>query len=308
MGEGRKRPGPQRFRFFLELWLVKSAGTVIRALPYRSAVILAEILGVIAFDVFRIRRKVSLSNLKLALGKEKSLAELKKIGRNSYKLIARAFVEHLYLPKLGRQEILRLVEFSSLTPLQEVLQQGKGAVLASAHFGSWQILGVAIAQNGFPINFIVQQQRNQELDRLAYSYVRDKGVGVLYRKFSARKIFDLLQHNNFVAMLADQDAGKKGVIVEFFGQPVSVHRGPAYFAIKSGAPIITGFIVRNSSNKLKVQVQEPFYPRLTGKEEEDTKRILQEITSRIEEFVRKYPDHWFWPHRRWKSTLGKYEL
>jgi KDO2-lipid IV(A) lauroyltransferase len=199
------------------------------------------------------------------------------------------------------------VEFNSISPFNKALKDGKGAVLASAHFGSWQILGVAIAQQGLPMSFLVQQQGNEAVDRLAYSYVLDKGVGVLYRKFSARKVLDLLKQNRFVAMLPDQDAGRNGVQVQFFGQPVSVHRGPAYFALKSRAPIITGFIVQNSDNRHKAYVQEPFYPRVSGDEEKDTQAILQEITSRIEEFVRKHPEHWFWPHRRWKSTLRKYE-
>jgi KDO2-lipid IV(A) lauroyltransferase len=308
MGERRKRPGPERIRFLLELELVNLTGWLIRLLPYGSVVNLADLLGVLAFDVVRIRRKVTLANLKLAFGKEKSAEELKKIGRRSYQIIARAFVEHLYLPRLNKQEIFDLVEFNSLNPFRKAIQEGKGAVLASAHFGSWQLMGVAVAQHDLPMNFLVQQQRNEKVDRLAYSYVQDKGVGVLYRRFSARKVLDLLKQNKLVAMLPDQDAGRKGVIVKFFGQPVSVHRGPAYFAMESKAPIITGFIVQNSKAKKKAYIQEPYYPILTGDEEKDAQTILQEITFRIEEFVRKYPEHWFWPHRRWKSTLGKHEL
>lgn len=106
-------------------------------------------------------------------------------------------------------------------------------------------------------------------------------------------------------MLPDQDAGKRGVQVQFFGHPVSTHKGPAYFAIKSKAPIITGFIVSNNDGKHQAFIQDLYYPVVSGNQEEDVQNIIQEITSRIEAFVRKYPEHWFWPHRRWKSTLGK---
>ena len=305
MGERGAGSGAKRFRYLLELWLVSGFGFLLRSLPYRSAVNLAEFLGVVAFDLLRIRRKVTLSNLNLAFGREKSKAELKQIGRRSYQLIARSLVEHLYLPKLTKSDIANLVEFNSLAPFRQALSQGRGGVLASAHFGSWQLFGVATAQVGLPVNFLVQEQRNARVDQLAYQYVRDKGVGVLYRRMAARKVLDLLTQNKFVAMLPDQDAGRNGVIVQFFGHPVSVHRGAAYFAIRSGAPIVTGFIVKNQSPRLKAYIQEPYSPDLTGDEQKDVQTIMQKITSQIEEFVREYPDHWFWPHRRWKSTVGR---
>lgn len=308
MGAGRPGSGTKRFRHLLELCAVAGFGFLLRTLPYRWAVNLAEFLGRLAFDLFRIRRKVTLSNLHLAFGKEKSLAELKKIGRRSYQIIARSFGEHLYLPKLDKAEISNLVEFNSLEPFHQALNQGKGAVLASAHFGSWQLFGVAVAQAGLPVNFLVQEQRNVKVDQLAYQYVQDKGVGVLYRKFSARKVLELLKQNEFVAMLPDQDAGRNGIIVKFFGHPVSVHKGPAYFAIRTKTPIITGFIVQNQTPKLRAYIQDPYYPSLTGDQEKDAEIIMQKITSQIEEFVRKYPEHWFWPHRRWKSTLPNHAL
>ena len=305
MGKRRPGAGPKRFRHLAELVAVKFFGSGLRILPYRSVLNLADLLGVLAFDIVRIRRNTTLSNLQLAFGKEKTSDDLKEIGRRCYQLIARSFLEHLYLPRLKKEEILNLVEFNSLEPFQQAVAAGKGGVLASAHFGSWQIMGVAVAQHNFPMNFLVQQQGNAAVDELAYGYVRDKGVGVLYRKFSARKVLEFLQGNKFVGMLPDQDAGKRGVQVQFFGHPVSTHKGPAYFAVKSKAPIITGFIVSDSGGKHQAFIQDLYYPIQSGNLEEDVQKIMQEITSRIEGFVRKYPEHWFWPHRRWKSTIGK---
>ncbi|MCI0532122.1 MAG: hypothetical protein L0Y74_09275 [candidate division Zixibacteria bacterium] len=304
MGKGRPGAGSQRFRFLLELWLFRLVGLYVRSLSYAGAVRFSNFIGKVAFDLLKIRRRVTLSNLELAFGRQKSKEEREQIGRRSYQIISRSFVEHLYLPKLKKGEILNLVKFESTKPFEQALAGGKGAILVSAHFGSWQLFGVAAAQLGFPVKFLVQPQRNAEIDTASYKYIEDKGVGILHTKTSAGRICDLIAQNNFVAMLADQDAGRHGTIVNFLGQPASTHKGPAYFAIKTGAPIVLGFMVQNGDSGFMGELLDLYYPAITGDRDRDIAATMQYITTRIEEYVRKYPDHWFWPHRRWKSTVA----
>jgi KDO2-lipid IV(A) lauroyltransferase len=102
-------------------------------------------------------------------------------------------------------------------------------------------------------------------------------------------------------MLSDQDAGSDGVIVEFLGRPASTPKGPAAFALKTGASLACSFIIREGS-KQKIVIEPPFDITPTGNKDEDIKQLTQAYTSLLEKYVREYPDHWFWPHRRWKST------
>ena len=123
---------------------------------------------------------------------------------------------------------------------------------------------------------------------------------------AAKGIIRALKNNRFVAMLSDQDAGSDGTVVEFFERPASTPKGPAAFALKMDAPIVMAFIVRESARKQKVIVEKAIFGQKTRDKQEDIRRLTQAYTRVLEEYVRKYPDHWFWPHRRWKSTTMDY--
>ncbi len=305
---GKRRPGafPQRFRHLLEYWLLVFIGGILRLWPYSFNLKIADFLGDVSFSIFRIRRKVTLKNLEMAFGNQKSKKELKQIARESYRKQARSFILLLLFPALPKGKILSEIEFENLHYFDEILKQGKGGVLVSSHFGNWQMGGVSCKLAGYPVNFLVQRQSNSLVENLVYKYIEDKGVKVLYKGVSAREVMQLLNSNEIVGMLPDQDAGKAGVIVNFMGKPASTHKGPAFFALKTGAPIVVALIFQNRNGKQKLILERPIYPQNTGDTEEVIKNLTQAFTAIIEKYVYKYPDHWFWQHRRWKSTLNLY--
>ena len=107
-------------------------------------------------------------------------------------------------------------------------------------------------------------------------------------------------------MLSDQDAGDDGTVVQFFNRPASTPKGPAAFALKMNAPIVMGFIIRGDDKRQKIVITEPIFIHKSKNKEDDIRNLTQAYTSVLEEYIRKYPDHWFWPHRRWKSTTDEY--
>jgi KDO2-lipid IV(A) lauroyltransferase len=137
-------------------------------------------------------------------------------------------------------------------------------------------------------------------------YRKRMGIGIIKMGVAAKGIIKALRSNRFIAMLSDQDAGTDGTVVEFFGRPASTPKGPAAFALKMNAPIIMAFIVRESRGKQKIVLEKPIFGKNTPDKEEDIKNLTQAYTSLLENYIRKYPDHWFWPHRRWKSTTKDY--
>ncbi len=306
MGKRRSGAFPQRFRHQLEYWLLVVVGGILHVLPYSFNLRIADFLGDVTFSLLRIRREVTLKNLEMAFGKTKSESELKKIARESYRKQARSFISHLLFPALTKEKILSKIEFENLRYFDEILKYGKGGILVSSHFGNWQLGGVSCKLAGYPLNFLVQRQSNPLVENLVYKYIEDKGVKVLYKGVSAGDVMELLNSNQFVGMLPDQDAGKSGVIVNFMGKPASTHKGPAFFSLKSGAPIVVALIFQNQGDKQKLVLEKPIYPQNTGNAEEDIKNLTQAFTSIIEKYVTRYPDHWFWQHRRWKSTLNLY--
>jgi len=281
-------------------------GALLRILPYRLALSFGSFLGVLAFDVFRVRRKVTLVNLKNSLGDQKSLKELRKIGRRAYENIGKSLVEYSLFPSLNKKKISKLVEFEGAENFDEALKGGRGAILVAGHFGSWELMGAATCQRGYPVDFLVGEQHNVLVDNLMNDYRRSMGIGIIKMGAAAKGVIKALKNNRFVAMLSDQDAGNDGTVVNFFNCPASTPKGPAAFALKMNAPIILGFIIRGNKKKQKIIIEKPIFIEKSENKKDDIRKLTQAYTSILEHYIRKYPDHWFWPHRRWKSTTDEY--
>ncbi|KPL05081.1 MAG: hypothetical protein AMJ73_02605 [candidate division Zixibacteria bacterium SM1_73] len=290
----------------VEYWITYLLGTILRILPYGLALSFGSFLGFLAFDVFRVRRKVTLINLKNSLGGQKNIKELKKIGRSAYRNIGKSLVEYSLFPSLNKERISRMVEFEGTENFDEALRGGKGAIVVAGHFGSWELMGAATCQKGYPVDFLVGEQHNILVDNLMNDYRKSVGIGIIKMGAAAKGVIKALKNNRFVAMLSDQDAGNDGTIVDFFNRPASTPKGPAAFALRMNAPIILGFIIRGNSRRQKIIIEKPLFMEKGKNKEDDIRNLTQAYTTVLEEYVRRYPDHWFWPHRRWKSTTDEY--
>ncbi len=291
----------RRMRHRVEYLLTRGLGTLVQILPYQASICIGSFLGDLAFSLIGVRRKVTLENLKKAFGKEYNEKEIKKIARESYRNIGRGFVEYAMFPVL-KKRLDKLVEFEGLENFEQALKKRRGAVVVAGHFGSWELMGAATSQKGYPIDFLVGEQHNILVDNLMNRYRQLMGIGIIKMGVATRGVIKALRNNRFVAMLSDQDAGKDGTIVNFFGYPASTPKGPAAFALKTSAPIIMAFIIRQNNKRQRIILTEPIYIQKSKNKDEDIKNLTQAYTSILEDFIRKYPDHWFWPHRRWKST------
>jgi KDO2-lipid IV(A) lauroyltransferase len=288
----------------IEYLFTRGVGTLVQILPYKTSIFIGSFLGDLAFSLFRIRRKVSIDNLKRAFDQTYTEREFRRIAREAYRNIGRGFVEYAMFPVL-KSKLGKLVEFEGLENFDRALKDKKGAVIVAGHFGSWELMGAATRQRGYPIDFLVGEQHNLLVDNLMNKNRQLMGIGIIKMGVATRGVIKALRNNRFVAMLSDQHAGSDGAIVNFFGHPASTPKGPAAFALKTGAPIIMAFIIRKNNGKQRIILEEPIQIQESNNKEEDIRKLTQAYTTLLENYVRKYPDHWFWPHRRWRSTINK---
>lgn len=262
----------------------------------------AEILGWMAFSIVRIRRKVVMENLSRAFP-EISQKELEKIALRAYQNFAKMMFEYSRFP-IMKKEILSLGELKGEEHLRWAIKNGKGALFVAGHFGNWELMGAYLAQKGYPISFLVGRQKNHWVDDLMNAYRKCMGIEIIPIGIAMRKVIRTLWDNGWVAMLADQDAGKDGIFVNFFNTKVSNHQGPAVFALRTGAPIIFGSAIRLPNGRHRFEFELIRTDRFKGgATPENVLAITQAYTALLEKAIRKYPDHWFWMHRRWKTRL-----
>ncbi|MCX5754129.1 MAG: lysophospholipid acyltransferase family protein [Candidatus Krumholzibacteria bacterium] len=291
----------RRIRHRIELAGVRLLVALPRVLPLKISIKLGGALGILAFDVFRIRRRVVLENLDRAFGDTLAAGEKARIGRSSYVNFAKSIIEFASLGRLRKEDYPRIVRFEGLEHLKDPIARGHGVIAVTGHFGSWELLGAGVASRGLPVDFLVGEQANSLVNDLMNDLRRSAGIGIIERGVAARGVFEALKKGRIVALLADQDARKAGVFVDFFGTPASTFQGPAQFACRTGSPLVGCAIVRRQDETHDAILFPPIYPNAGADREAEVIRLTREHTKILEDCVRRYPEQYFWAHRRWKT-------
>ena len=273
---------------------------LVRILPWRWLYRSGGGLGWLTFAVVRIRRTVTLENLKRAFP-DWDDRKRRRVALQTYKQMGRTALEFIKLGTASRESIVARCDLIGKALLEQSLACGKGALLLTGHFGNWEMYGSLLAYLGYPFSCIAREQKNPLTDRVINQIRSRSGATVIPLGTAIRGVLRNLRNNLFVAIVADQDAGRDGVFVDFFGRPSSTSPGPAALALKTGASLIFGYAVREPDGRLRCTL-EPFPIPDAGLSQADLeKQILQTYSARLEALVRQYPDHWFWMHKRWKT-------
>ena len=207
---------------------------------------------------------------------------------------------------------------------------GRGAVLVTGHLGNWELAGAAMAALGVPVSAVVKRQSNLRVDRLLSRLRRRLGVEPVGMAEAARRLPRALEEGRGVALVADQDAGPRGVFVPFLGRPASTFRGPARLSLRHDAPLLFGGLVREGEGyrllldrveppsgekrqdpdrRERVRTGDPGAGPAGGEDapagDDETERALTRAwVERLEAAVRRRPAQYFWFHRRWKTEPG----
>jgi KDO2-lipid IV(A) lauroyltransferase len=274
-----------------------------RFLPRRFFVALGAFVGRVCFDVFRIRRQVTLGNLRRVFGQRYDEAELTRLARRSYAALGSALLEFCSLWSMSREELVGCVRMENLDVLEDVLAQGKGCIFVTGHYGSWELYGASFAARGYKTTFLVKDMKNPLVARMQ-DELRVKGSIDIVKDgpLVARGVLRALQKNHLVGVLPDQDARRHGVFVDFLGTPASTYKGAAFFAYRANVPIITAYVRRLPDGSHLGRMYPAIYPDRARGEEEEIARLTQAYTDYMNDWIRRYPEEYFWVHRRWKTA------
>jgi KDO2-lipid IV(A) lauroyltransferase len=257
-------------------------------------------LGDLLFDVVRIRRRVALENLRASFP-EKSEGEIRGIARACFRGFCETVSEFARLPRLSRTQLLAMSEVVGIEHLVEAAGSGRGVILLTGHFGNWEWLGALFPAMGYRLSVVVGEQHNRLVDRFINDARAKLGVGILSAERDLRGILRALENRGLLAIVGDQDAGRDGVFIDFLGRAASTAVGPVRLARRFDVPLVVGFAIRMPDGRIRLELAPPLRIPQDG----DARSVERDYTARwsrtLEEYVRRYPDHWFWMHRRWKT-------
>ena len=288
----------RKFLYFLALFV----RFFLKRLPPSWGVATGALFGKIAFWILAKERHKTLGHLTVAFGTEKSAREILKIGEAVFQNLGKTVAELIYFPKITEETVEAWVTFDGLSKLDEVLRQGKGGIILVAHFGNWELLARALSLKGYGGIIIARKVYDERFNRLLAEIRQSRGLRYLFRDESPKEMLRILHQNQFLGILADQDIDSvDGIFVPFFGKEAYTPVAPARFALSSGAPIIPCFMLREENGRHRLVVEEPLFAPNGSQKGEAVRELTRRWMAVTESYVRRYPDHWVWMHRRWKT-------
>lgn len=226
----------------------------------------------------------------------------RRVARESYRHLGREAVTMLRMAGLDPDELVRRTETEGLDDVRAALEGGRGAVIVTGHFGNWEIGGAAVAARGVDLSVVALRQANPLFDRELVRTRQNLGMRVVYRGDAPREVLRALREGRPVALLGDQNPIRAGIPVDFFGRPAHTARGPAVLALRSDAPLFLGVAVALDGEAARYRIEfEEVEAERRGDLDADVRRLVQAYTHRLEQWVRRHPEQYFWHHRRWKE-------
>ncbi|MEX0715921.1 MAG: lysophospholipid acyltransferase family protein [Planctomycetaceae bacterium] len=258
------------------------------------------------------RYAVCRENIRRAFGDDVPEAEVDRLVHAMWVHLFRLLVEIVQLPrKLRRADHLDCVVMPQRDETVRLLASGRPVIVLSGHFGNWELANHCFGVFGWRMGVVARDMDNPLLHRWFARYRQRTGHRLIPKKGGAGDIVRIVERRGYVGMLGDQDAGSKGLFVEFFGHDASTFKSIALLAMQHRALICVGY-ARRLPDDLANQRWPQFELGNTDvidPEEYDGPQAIRQITQRyttaIERAVRLAPEQYFWLHRRWKSKPGQ---
>jgi KDO2-lipid IV(A) lauroyltransferase len=285
--------------------LLRLGGLLVRLLPTRLAYFLFARVGDLAWGLLRRKRAAAIENSARVLGPARA-PEAPRVARETFRNYARYIADFTRFPSLTRERISRIVYFNQAEQLNGALARGKGVLFVGLHLGNWDLAAAYLAER-YPVSVIVDFVETDAVNGYVERTRAAKGVKTIPYAAGARGALAALRRNEIVGLLIDVPT-PDGVVVDFFGAPVAVPAGPARLALKTGATLLVGALVRLGEDKYLGHIDSVPAIVPTGDPNEDVRALTQAIMTALEEYATRYPEQLIMFRRLWLNQVRSSEF
>lgn len=280
--------------FRLAIWL---AARLPRGLAYRAC----ALAGDLYFFLNPAHSRKAVENYAVLLADDERAPRVRLTARRSFRNYVKSLFDFFRQASLDPDLLEADTIVSGWEYLDAALAQGRGVILVTPHFGNWDLAAGLTASRGYRIAALADRFTPPGVDALVRASRDRSGIGIVTLDSGAmRQIIRLLRRNAIVGLLADRPQREGGVAVEFFGAPAWLPAGPARFALRTGAPILLGYVGRRPGDRTFFGGFAPpiaFTPG--GDEAADIRALTQLVARELEGLLRQYPDQWYMFRRMW---------
>jgi len=245
-------------------------------------------------------RSAVISNLRHILefkGVRPSEETLEKLARRTFQYFGKYLVDFFRFTRMSRAEVDRIVSIEHPEYIDQARALGRGGLAVSAHLGSSEIAGAVVVALGLPLNAVVLPESDQKINALFQSRREGRGLKVIPLGHAARGTLKALKNKEWAALLADRDYSARNDLVHFFGAPARLPRGPVALCVKTGAPILPTFLLRQDDDTFLLRFHSPIIPHGSS----SFLDIQGQICKILEQEIGERPSQWFMFEEFWKN-------
>lgn len=262
----------------------------------------ARLIGDFIYTISRRHRERILGNLRRSFPGMTD-RQYARLGRRSMQALIMLGVDVIFTTRLIHLETWsKYVELENFHDVVSLLVRDKGLILLTGHYGNWEVLGYVLATLGFETTSIARPLDNPHVNEWLLGVRERQGQRIIDKKGATTEVAPLLARGGAVGFIADQNAGSKGMFVDFFGRKASTYKSIGLLAMEYEVPVVIGYARRLDGRfRFRVGVQDIIYPADWQDQPDPLRYITQRYTKGIEDFVRNDPGQYLWVHRRWKT-------
>jgi KDO2-lipid IV(A) lauroyltransferase len=257
------------------------------------------------------RYHVAAENIRQAFGPDLTDDQVHDLIRRMWIHLFRLVAEVVQLPrKMTLTNCREVIVFRNRKPVLKALCSGRPVFILGGHFGNWEVSTATFGMFGFPMGIVARKLDNPLIHKWFFESRAESGHQVLLKRGGWDGIVELLQAGGNLGLLCDQDAGPRGVFVDFFGRPASTFKSIALMALEYKALIVVGYGLRLPDNfeharwvRYEIGCEEVIDPLEVPYTRETVRDITQRYTAALERAIRRAPEQYFWLHRRWKTQV-----
>ena len=282
-------------------WLFRLTILLTRPLPLRLGYRVAAIVAELCYHFFHRQRRALNENLAWVMGSD-DRREVDAVARRAFRNFGKFVIDFIHFPAMSREEVRRRLVFSQWVELDEVMESGRGMLIVTMHFGSWDLGAAAFAAYDYPINAIADNYGYEKMNKLVHGSREKIGMKIIQMDRVGPNVFRALKRGEILALLIDVPAPDQAITVDFLGAPAEVSSVPARIALRTGARVVPAMVLRGPEDDTLIRpvldVRTARY-EASGDEERDVHALTQLMMQSFETLIREHPEQWFIFRRMW---------
>ena len=287
------------------MWLLRSLRIVAILTPFvpaRIGYLICQTLGILFFALnIRARRNV-LANL-ATVDPKMGWRQRQRAAARVCITVVTNYYDLIRLRSVDRERVHDFVTIDGLEHVHSALEQGRGAIIVSAHLGNFSVMAKLPSTLGLRAALVAELVHPPELYQYMARLRSAMGIEVIPPGHtSLRKILTLLRDNRLLLLAGDRDVTHRGQPVRFFNRQTTLPIGPVALAMKTGAALLPAYTLRTSYQRSRVVIEPPLEHRDTGDRDADMSANLQLLADRLESMISHDPGQWAVLQRVWPPT------